>query len=161
MSKADQVLRDQLTHLLRGDQAHMSFADAVKDFPMKDINVKPPNVDYTFWHLLEHLRLTQADILEFILEKNYREKKWPEDYWPAKSATAKPEDWQQTMKQFNHDLNRLIDIVGDKSITLTDPIPYAPEPHFTYVREIIVVANHNSYHIGELGILRQVVGNWT
>jgi hypothetical protein len=88
--RGDKALREQLAIFL-GTQAHMSLADAVKDFPLKDMNVKPPNVPYTFWHLLEHIRIAQWDIIDFIKNPDYEELEWPEGYWPAQERQGDQE----------------------------------------------------------------------
>jgi hypothetical protein len=158
----DSVLRDQIVNLLQKGNAHMPFAEAVDDFPQDKINLKPPNLSYSFWHLVEHLRLTQLDILEFITNPNYKEMEWPKDYWPAPDATATWDQWLKSIDQFNQDLNSLIKIAQHPKVDLTATLPYAKGPYkdYTYLREFLVVADHNAYHIGELGILRQVTNTW-
>lgn len=154
----DQVIRDQLLALLRGGNAHMTFDDAVAGFPLEHINTHPPQVPYTFWHLLEHLRLTQWDILDFIRNPNYQYLPWPAGYWPAPDALADPVQWAQTIADFHADLQAIEALVKDPQTDLTAPLPHAPD--YTIFREILLVADHNAYHIGELGILRQIVGLW-
>jgi hypothetical protein len=159
MMVADQPIRAQLVNLLTKGQAHMTFDEAIAGFPIEQINVRPPNVEYTFWHLLEHLRLCQWDILDYIRNPNYKEPKWPDGLWPSRDALAKAKDWQHTADQFRADLAALVAIVQDPETDLTAQIPHGYEGH-NILREILVVADHNAYHIGELGILRQVVGLW-
>ncbi len=158
MSDSDAVLRKQLLALLRGGNAHMPFEDAVADFPMEAANRLPPNVSYTPWHLLEHLRLTQWDILDFIRNPNYVYRKWPENYWPAPGEQADQAKWQETVARFQADQNDLADIVQDSATNLTADIAHAPG--YNILREILVVSDHNAYHIGEFAILRQVMGTW-
>jgi len=154
----DRRLRDQVVGLLRGGQAHMRFAEAAADFPPSQINTRPPHVPYTFWHLLEHLRLTQADILDYITDADYQEREWPRDYWPAPDAEATPEDWDASVAAFTRDLDRLLAIAADPGTDLLAPVP--SNPTHTVLREILLVADHNAYHIGELAILRQVAAAW-
>jgi hypothetical protein len=97
----DQELRNQLVRMLTIRQAHMEFEDAVADFPAKHINTRLPNGDYTFWHLLEHMRFCQHDILDYIQADNYRWPKFPDDLWPDKSAETDLTDWQQTIERFS------------------------------------------------------------
>ena len=156
---SDTELRNQLVKMLTTQQAHMSLEDAVKGFPAKDFNTRPPNVEYTFWHLLEHLRRTQWDILDYCRNPNYKEMEWPLDYWPAKDATTDAAGWQQTIDQFKADRDELVIIVKDAKTDLYAPIPHGSNGH-NILREVLVVADHNAYHIGEFGILRQVVQNW-
>jgi hypothetical protein len=155
----DQALRQHVVALLRGHQAHMNFEDAVADFPAAFINVKPPNVEYTFWHLVEHLRFTQWDILDYMRNPNYQSAVWPQDYWPAKDAQADEAAWRQSIESFQSDARAIEAIVLDPQTDLTAPIPHGYGGH-TILREALLVADHNAYHVGELGILRQVAGAW-
>ncbi|RPJ01503.1 MAG: DinB family protein [Chloroflexi bacterium] len=155
---ADTILRQQLLDLLRGSQAHMSLDHAVADFPVMYFNAHPPNVTYTFWHLLEHLRFAQWDILDYIRNPDYQWSSWPIDYWPAPDAQADETQWNETLRRFREDLRALEVMVENPTIDLTAPLPYAPQ--HTYLREILLVADHNAYHIGEFAILRQVMGLW-
>ncbi len=155
---ADDVLREQLYFLLRGGNAHLSFEQAVADFPPERINTRPPNVSYTPWHLLEHLRLAQRDILEFVRIPGHTSPPWPEGYWPAPDAVADEARWQQTIARFQADLQTLQEMVNDPRTDLTAPLPHAPD--YTVLREILLVADHNAWHIGEFAILRQVMQTW-
>jgi hypothetical protein len=152
------VLRQQLLALLRGGNAHMSFDQAVANFPLEHINRRPPNATYTPWHLLEHVRIAQWDILEFVRDPDHVSPGWPEGYWPAADAEADRAQWQKTIADFRADLKALNDLVADPGTDLTAPLPHAPG--YTVLREILVVADHNAYHIGEFAILRQVMDTW-
>ena len=152
------ILRQQLVQLLSGRNAHMSFEDAVNEFPMELINTQPPNVPYTFWHLIEHLRIAQWDILDFIKNPNYIAPDWPTGYWPETDSSATPEGWTNSVSQFLRDRKELVELVQNPNIDLFSDLEHAPG--YTVLREIIVVADHNAYHIGELGILRQVMSAW-
>lgn len=154
----DALLRDQLQQLLDGRNAHMTFETAVADFPLELINSRPPNVPYSFWHLIEHLRIAQWDILDFIQNPNYTALDWPTGYWPDPAAEATAEAWQESVTSFLADLALLSEMAQDPDVDLTAELPHAPG--YTVLREIMVVANHNSYHIGELGILRGVMEAW-
>ena len=158
MSDGTEILREQLVKLLRGGNAHMTFQDAVKDFPLEYINEKPQNVSYSPWHLLEHLRIAQWDILEFVRDPNHVSPKWPEGYWPAPEQEADAASWQKTIDAFVADLHAVEDIALDTEIDLQAELPHAPG--YTYLREILLVADHNAYHIGEFGIMRQIMGTW-
>jgi hypothetical protein len=154
----DEHVRKQLLVLLRGGNAHMSFEQAVADFPPEQINRKPPNVPYTPWHLLEHIRITQWDIVEFIRNPDHVSPEWPVGYWPARDARADASQWEKTIEQFEADLQALQDIVADPETDLYAPMPQGEK--YTVLREILVVTDHTAYHIGEFGILRQVMGTW-
>lgn len=151
-------LRTQLVKLLTGEQAHMTFADMVADFPEAYYNEKPPHVAYTPWHLLEHLRIAQKDILDFILVDGYQEMKFPDDYWPQPAEKAGKQQWETTIQQFLADNDALQNMVMDPKCDLFALLPWG-EP-YTLFREIVVAGNHNSYHIGEFAILRQVMQTW-
>lgn len=156
--ETDAVLREQLLALLRGGNAHMPFNEAVADFPLGAINAKPPNVAYTPWHLLEHLRITQWDILEFIRNPVHVSPEWPSGYWPALHEQADELSWLETISNFQADLSDLEELVKDPATQLSAPMPHAPG--YTIFREILLVSDHNAYHIGEFAILRQVMGTW-
>jgi hypothetical protein len=154
----DKILREQLKQLLDGRNAHMSFDDAVADFPLELINTRPPNVPYTFWHLVEHLRIAQWDILDFCRNPDYQHIEWPAGYWPAPGAEATAEDWQHTVESFRADKAQLLALIEDPAVDLLADLPHAPG--YSLLREINVVADHNAYHVGELGILRQIMNAW-
>lgn len=155
----DQELRQQLVNMLVKRQAHMTIEDAVTDFPETHINAYPPNVAYSFWHLLEHLRTAQYDILDYICNPDYKTPNFPDDYWPDKEVATDLAGWQQTIAQFLADRQALVDIVNDPDTDLYAPISHGWDGH-NVLREIMVVASHNAYHLGELGVLRQVMSLW-
>ena len=155
----DQELRQQLVNMLVKRQAHMAIEDAVADFPETHINTYPPHVAYSFWHLLEHLRIAQYDILDYIRNADYQTPNFPDDYWPDKEAVTDLAGWQQTIAQFLADRQALVDIVNDPDTDLYAPIPHGWDGH-NILREIMVVSSHNAYHLGELGVLRQVMSLW-
>src|SRR5215475_4511844 len=121
---ADQIVRREVLHLLRGGNAHMSFADAVRNFPMEHINTKFPSGTYTPWHLLEHLRLTQWDILDFIRNPEYQEREWPRDYWPPQDQEATEQDWQLTISTFAADGQTLQALAENSATDLYARIPH-------------------------------------
>jgi hypothetical protein len=151
-------LRAHLVELLRGGNAHMGFDAAVADFPEALINRRPANVEYTFWHLIEHLRLTQADLLNYVTNADYQEMAWPAEYWPPKDAQATKADWEASIAAFRSDLDAFVAIIAAETTDLFAGVPSHGE--HTTLREALILADHNAYHIGELGILRQVCGAW-
>jgi hypothetical protein len=158
-TNSDQSLRRHVIALLDGGQAAMTFSDVVANFPMSFINTNPPNVPYTFWHVLEHLRITQWDILEYVRNPEHVSPDWPIGYWPARTAQTDPSGWQHTIDQFRTDFQSMRAIVLDPKTDLFVPIPHGYGGH-TILREALLVADHNAYHVGELGILRQVMNAW-
>jgi hypothetical protein len=155
---SDRLLREQLAELLEHSHAHMSIAEAVAEYPIERINALFPQGSYSAWHLLEHLRLTQWDILDFIRNPQYQERAWPQDYWPAPDQQATPDDWQQTLRAFLADQQALLAIIRDPHTDLWAPIPQGTGQ--TIAREMLVVADHNAYHLGEFAIMRQVMDTW-
>ena len=154
----DTVLREHLLELLHGGDAHMSFDEAVAEFPLNRINDKFPHGQYSFWALLEHILLSQDDIIRFIEDEDYKEGRWPEDYWPEYDKQATEEDWWVTVQGFRDGNQTLIALVENDETDLFARIPWGNGQ--TIAREIMVVADHNAYHIGELAIMRQVMGTW-
>jgi len=155
---ANDILRKQLLQLLSGRNAHFTFEDAVKDFPIEAINQLPPNVSYTPWHLIEHLRIAQWDIFEFMRNPGHVSPKWPEGYWPNPEDMAGEVEWLESLSRFRQDLRAVEAIASDLNIDLQAELPHAPG--YTYLREVLLVADHNAYHIGEFAILRQIMGTW-
>ncbi len=158
MKMPENTLRSHLLWLLDGGGAHIGFDDAVREFPVERANERPPNVLYTPWHLLEHLRISQWDILEFVRDPEHASPNWPEGYWPARSAMADAAAWEGTVEAFRADLAALRAIVADPQTDFLAPLQHAPA--YTILREVLLVADHNAYHIGEFSILREVMGTW-
>ena len=155
---SDAVVREHLLSLLQGGNAHMTFDDAVKDFPVDHMNTVFPNGTYTSWHLIEHIRRTQEDILDFIRNPDYKNRSWPNDYWPAKDEKATKKTWERTISEFGKDSKALQKIVKEPKTDLYTKISHGEGQ--TILREILLVADHNAYHIGEFAIMRQVMGTW-
>jgi hypothetical protein len=155
---AADVLREQLLAVVAGEGAHMPFDEAVADFPVDAMNRRPPGVPYTPWQLLEHVRIAQRDILDYIVDRAYLEPSWPEEYWPARDAMATPEHWEATIAGFRADQRALRELVADPATDLLATIPGTPG--HTVLREVHLVGDHNAYHLGEFAILRQVMGTW-
>ena len=136
----------------------MPFQQAVADFPLERINEAFPNGTYSSWALLEHLRLTQHDILEYCTNPDYEAQPHPAGYWPPEGATASAQDWDKTIEVFLRELDELIAIVENPKTDLYAPIPWGGD--HTILREILIIADHNAYHVGELAIMRQAMGTW-
>jgi hypothetical protein len=156
--KTDKMVRKELLALLEGGNAHMSFDEVVADFPREFINKKPPNTPYSFWHFVEHLRIAQWDILEFIRNPRHVCPEYPTGYRPAPEQTTDEAGWLKSCDGFRKDLQALERMVRDESTELLAPIPHAKG--YNILREIALAADHNAYHIGELAILRQVMDIW-
>jgi hypothetical protein len=156
MAKAKQnVLVDELLALLRGGNAHMGFDEAIADFPLEAINRKAPHVNYTFWHLLEHMRIAQRDILDFVRDPDYVSPEY-EAFWPPRNAKADEAMWKKTIASFRADLKAAHKMVADPKTDFFSPIAHAKD--YTVFREILLIADHNAYHISEILALRRVMG---
>lgn len=153
-----ETTREHIIWLLEGGHAHMGLEEAVADFPMAAINRRPEGVPYSPWHLLEHLRIAQWDILTFVVDPDHQSPRWPQGYWPAREAEADEATWLKTLEDFKADHDRLLRIARDREVDLNAPLPHAPD--YTVLRELLLVADHNAYHIGEFAILRGVMGTW-
>ena len=155
----DNHLREQLVNALTKRQAHQTYDQVVADFPAAHFNRRPPNAPYSFWQLLEHIRITQWDILDYIENPGYQYRKFPDEYWPDEDAEADAEIWQRTIEHTRADLRSLVAIVKDPQRDLLAQIPHG-QPSHTILREILIIASHNAYHIGEFGILRGSLDLW-
>ncbi len=151
----DARLREHLLYLLRGGGAHIKFDEVVKDFPAELINGKAEGVPYTPWHLLEHMRIAQRDILEFSRSASHVSPEWPEGYWPDKDREASADDWQRSVEAFRADLGAIEELVEDPSTDLYARIPHGEGQ--TVLREALLVADHNAYHLGALVTLRRTL----
>ncbi len=151
----DRALREHLLYLLRGGGAHIDFDDALKDFPAELFNARAAGVPYTPWHLLEHMRIAQWDILEFSHTAAHVSPDWPEGYWPDKTQEASADDWQRSVESFRADLRRMEALVEDESNDLYAAIPHGTGQ--TLLREVLLVADHNAYHLGALVTLRRTL----
>jgi hypothetical protein len=152
------ALRSQIGDFLAWHEAHARFDDAVKGVPANLRGVVPDGLPYSLWQLLEHIRFTQADILEFCTTRRYRTKKWPADYWPKDSAPRNAQAWMQAIRGVRADRIALQGLARDPAIDLFAPIPHGSGQ--TYLRELLLVADHTSYHVGELIAVRRLLGIW-
>ena len=143
-----EVLREQIIQFLKGGKAFRPLKDMIENFPEEKVNKKIAGVEYTPYQLMEHMRIAQWDILEFTKDQNHTSPDWPEGYWPDKSFEATIEDWDKSVKQFFTDLNELESIVIDEKVDLTANLPEMDE--YNYLREMLLVIAHNSYHLGQL-----------
>ncbi|HEX8723047.1 MAG TPA: DinB family protein [Pyrinomonadaceae bacterium] len=151
----DRLLREHLLYLLRGGGAHVNFEDALKDFPPDLVNARAEGVPYTPWQLLEHMRIAQWDIVEFSRTAAHVSPDWPEGYWPDKSKEATGEDWRRSVEGFRADLRRMEALVEDEAGDLYARIPHGEGQ--TLLREALLVADHNAYHLGALVTLRRAL----
>lgn len=154
--KNDQSLRDHLIKLLDADNAHLKFEHAVKDFPPALRGKRPAGGPHSAWELLEHLRITQSDILEFTRDPKHVSPAFPAGYWPSTEAPTTETAWDESVAAFRADLRALIALTGDTSIDLHARIPHGDGQ--TVLREILLTADHNAYHLGQLMMVRRILG---
>ncbi len=152
------ALRDEVIWLLRGGHAHVGFQKAVADLPEAVQGKKPRGAPYSPWQQLEHLRISQWDILEYIRNPKYVSPKWPEDYWPAAAPSARGA-WAKSVRAFEADLRALERMAAHPSTDLLERVPADPKGP-TILHELLLVADHNAYHLGQLIVLRRALGAW-
>jgi len=145
----DKALREHLLELLDGESAHISLETVLRDFPVEKINDRVGDL-HTAWELLEHMRLAQWDILDFSTNPDYKEKVFPDDYWPKDNGTL--EQWNESVERALSDLQAMRDLVADETTDLYASIPHGDGQ--TILREAMLVADHNAYHLGQLVMLR-------
>ena len=151
-------LRKELLGYLEKPHTHGPLSHIVKDFPERLINEKPAGLPYSFWQMLEHIRISQFDMVDFIRNPNYKEMEWPKDYWPADSEKATMKMWNESVKKYNEDVDALRKIIEDPKTDFFAPIPHGSGQ--TIFREVIQIVDHASYHLGELLVMRRVAGDW-
>src|SRR5213083_861626 len=161
MIMQDQLLRNHVLHLLKGGEAHLSFDNAIADFPSRLRGAKPPCAAHTAWQLLEHMRIAQWDILEFSRNPKHLSPDFPSGYWPQTEAPPDDAAWKKSVEAFRGDLASMQKIVEDPKRDLFARIehPEARAEH-TLLREALLVADHNAYHLGQIVLLRQLLGAW-
>ncbi len=151
-------VREQVIKLLQGGQAHVTLDDVVKDFPAKLRGIKPEGAPHTAWQLLEHMRIALWDILEFSRDAKHVSPAWPAGYWPKTDKPANDAAWKKSIASIKKDLLAMQKLVEDPKTDL-----YAKIPHGTgqnILREALLVADHNAYHIGQMLLLRRLLGAW-
>jgi len=154
----DQSLRKHLVALLRGGEAHIQFADALADFPPDKRGAFAAGLPHTGWQLLEHARIAQSDILEFSRNPKHVSPEFPEGYWPKTPGPPDGAAWNKSMKGFQRDLQTMLALISNVRVDLHAPLPWADGQ--TLLREVLVLADHNAYHLGQLVDLRRALKIW-
>lgn len=155
-SPGDQNLREHVVFMLKGGGAHATFADTLADWPLHFAGIKVAKFLHTAWMLVEHIRLAQIDLLEFSRNPKHVSPKWPEGYWPETAAPPDEEAWTSSVAACKQDLEAMQRLVKDKSVDLFAKIPWGDGQ--TIMREALIMADHNSYHLGQLMMLRKSLG---
>ena len=155
---SDAPVRETIARALAWEDAHTSFDAAVEGLDPALRGTRPAGLPYSAWELLEHLRRTQRDILEFCRNPHYEELDWPADYWPV-SPAPHGDSWAESIEAFRKDREALQTLARDQSVDLTARIPHGSGQ--TYVRELLLVADHSAYHVGQLVLVRRLLNAWT
>lgn len=154
----DQALREQLLALLTGGNAHADFEKAIKNLPAELRGKTPKGAEHSPWQLLEHMRIAQWDILEFSRDDKHKSPKWPDEYWPATPAPPDDKAWDKSVRAFRRDLKAMCALVDDPATDLYAKIPHGSGQ--SILREALLVADHNAYHVGQLILVRRLLGAW-
>lgn len=154
----DELLRTHLQKILDWEDAHVGFDAAVEGLPAAVRGVAPEGLPYSPWQLVEHLRLTQRDILEFCRNPAYVEPRFPDDFWPPSAVPPTPEAWDESVGGFRRDREALKQLAANAAIDLFKRIPHGTGQ--TYLRELLLVADHNAYHVAQLVAVRRCLGIW-
>jgi hypothetical protein len=154
----DKALREHLVELLNGGSAHADFKKVIDGFPEELRGKTPKGAEHSPWELLEHLRIAQWDILDFSRNPDYEAPKWPDDYWPGTAAPPDEKAWDKSVHAFGKDLKAICALVSDAKTDLFAKIPHGDGQ--TVLREALLVADHNAYHLGQMVLLRRLLGAW-
>ena len=154
----DRAIREHLIELLSAGHAHLDFERAVADLPAELRGARPPGLPHTPWRLVEHLRIAQWDILRFSVDPEHVSPAFPDGYWPEGDVPPDPGAWDRTITSFRSDLKAMMDLVADPETDLLASIPHGQGQ--TVLREALLVADHNAYHLGQLVTVRRLLGAW-
>lgn len=149
---------DNLINLLNKGNAHISLEEALKDIPFDLLGKKPRGLPYSLWQIAEHIRIAQADILKFSKDSHHQSPKWPDDYWPKEVQPSSVEEWEECVNQIKKDRKSFIALLKKSADNLFTPFEYGNGQ--TLLREALVLADHHSYHTGEIIVLRRILGIW-
>jgi uncharacterized damage-inducible protein DinB len=151
-------LRQNLVSLLNEGEAHLNLTDSLRGLNPELRNVRPTNDAHSVWELLEHIRIAQNDIVEYIFNPEWVSPKWPEGYWTNTKGIIRDADWNACIKQIEKDRKALTSLIEDENIDLTEVIPHSK--NHTYLREIFLTADHNAYHTAQIVLIRKMLKNW-
>lgn len=156
MNNQQKIITGELTKLLLGGNAHISLQDALKGLRPELRSVKPENMPYSIWQLVEHIRIAQWDMVKFCKDVAHKSPNWPDDYWPKESGPQDDSAWNAALAEINNDLDEFISILEHSDLYL--PIPGGDGQNI--LREALQIADHNAYHIGEIVAIRRILGDW-
>lgn len=153
----EENLRKNLAEFLNKALAHASVKDAINNFKPENRNKQPQKGIHSVWEEFEHMRIAQEDILRYTLDKDWKSPKWPEEHWPDNNKLT-DKIWDETVKKFFSDLDELINLVNNQEIDLTSEIPHGEGR--TYLRELLLIIDHNAYHCGQIVMIRKLLNDW-
>ena len=156
--KNDAALRQHLVELLTAGHAHATFDQAVKNLPVELRGKVPKGAEHSPWQILEHLRIAQWDILEFTRDANHKSPDWPSGYWPKSPAPADDAAWDKSVKALFADMKEMQKVVNDPKVSLDGKLPHGSGQ--TLLRQLLLLADHNAYHLGEFVLVRRALGDW-
>jgi len=154
----ENVLIRELVNLLGKEQAHVSLENSLEGLNPGNRTKKPGEGLHSVWDELEHIRITQEDILQYMVNPDWKSPSWPDEYWPSDTDKVTDEAWNKSIEQCISDRDKMINIIKEKGADITGSIPHA-EVH-TYLREVLIAAQHNSYHIAQIALIRKMLRNW-
>ena len=154
----DKALREQLRRVLSWHEAHLDWKKALADLPAEHRGRKPKGAPHSAWELLEHVRIAQRDILEFCRNPKHVSPDWPSGYWPKAASPPSAAAWESSVRRFEEDNEATGKLVADRKTDLFAPIPHGSGQ--TVLREVLLIADHNSYHLGQFVLLRRLLGSW-
>jgi len=154
MNANNEVVVEQLIALITQGNAHVTFEESVANIPFNLLGIQPNNLPYSLWQLVEHIRITQKDILEFSRNAEYSSPKWPDGYWPLEIAPANENAWQQALEQIQSDRTKFIELLTAESADLYIPFSYGDGQNL--LREALLIADHTSYHTGQIILIRDI-----
>ena len=154
----EKAVREQVIELLNRGNAHATFHQVIDGFPVDKAGERPAGSPHSAWELLEHMRIAQKDILLFSRSADYVSPEWPKDYWPKSAAPNGPDEWKRSVADFQADLAEFTSLLRDEKNDLHRKFPWGDGQ--TLLREALVLADHNSYHLGQLVMVRRLLGNW-
>lgn len=154
----DQSIKQQLSELLQKSNAHADFHQSIADLDIKSIGTQLPHLPYTIWQLVEHIRITQQDILDFSENKNYKALKWPDGYWSVATAPANAQEWENTLNEIQKSLNGFTALITNEDQNLLQPFQHGDGQNL--LREAVLIIDHLSYHTGQIILIGRLLGNW-
>jgi hypothetical protein len=154
----DKVIKKQLITLLNGGDAHATLEDALHGLPLKLRGVKPDGLPYSIWQLVDHIRIAQWDILKFSTNPDHQSPKWPDEYWPKNAAPEDEDEWSAAVDLIASDKAKFIELLEDENLNIFEP--FQTENGQTLLREALLIADHTSYHVGQIILIRRLLNDW-